>query len=128
MTGFWWFMLAMDLLIPAFLLVCGVLWGLTGRIPRFRSAVGYKTAQSFRSPAAWTFAHQFFGRIGGVVGLVMLFGSVTALLLCPETDQDTVGTWGTWISGVQCALLFVPIIATQVALRRRFGPLPKHRR
>ena len=120
MTWFWWFMLAMCLLIPAFLIVCGLCWGLLGRIPRFRSAVGYKTARSWRSPAAWTFAHRFFGRIAFILGIVLLVGGVIAMLFCIGKDTDTIGIWGTWVSGIQCVGLVVPIIPTELALKRNF--------
>lgn len=120
MSWFWWFMLAMTVLLPAFLIVCGVFWWLLGRVPKYKGAVGYKTARSLRTPSAWTFAHRYFGRIAFIAGVVTLVGGVIAMMFCLGKDEDTVGFWGTVVTIVQTAVLIIPVIPTEIALKRNF--------
>ena len=117
----WWFMLAMALLIPAVLILCGLFWWLLGRVPKFRGMVGYKTARSMRTPSSWSFAHRYFGRLALIAGAVLLVGGVVAMLFCIGKDEDTVGTWGTWVTGIQAVFLIVPIVPTEIALKRNFN-------
>ena len=121
MAWFWWFMLAMVLLLPAVLILCGLFWWVLGRVPRFRGAVGYKTTRSMKTPAAWVFAHKHFGRIAFFVGLALAIGGVVAMLFFLGRDEDTVGIAGTIVTGVQTVGLLAPIIPTEIALKRTFN-------
>ena len=123
MNWFWWFLLGMTLLIPAVLLLFWLLWYRLGRIPRYGGSVGYRTARSRSSPAAWVYAHRYFGRVSGPLGLGLLAATVVVMVLCFGGDTDTVGFRATVLSLVQCGVLLVPMIATERALRRLFGPL-----
>ena len=118
MDGFWWFMLVMVLLIPLFQVLCGLFWGLLGRIPRYGGIVGYKTPRSGRSPAAWRLAHRCFGRWSFFIGLGALVLGVAVMLLCAGGDKDTVGTVGSVVTLVQCVLLMIPILPTELRLKR----------
>ena len=120
MTWFWLFMLAMAVLLPAALILCGLFWWLLGRIPKFNGAVGYKTLRSTRTPAAWAFAHRYFGRIAFLIGIALLIGGVVSMLFCLGKDEDTIGIYGTVVTTVQTLGLIAPIIPTEIALKRNF--------
>ena len=121
MNWFWWFLLGMTLLIPAVLLLFWLLWYRLGRIPRYGGSVGYRTARSRSSPAAWVYAHRYFGRVSGPLGLGLLAATVVVMVLCFGGDTDTVGFRATVLSLVQCGVLLVPMIATEAALGSLFG-------
>ena len=123
MNWFWFFMLVMALLIPAAMLLFWLLWFRLGRIPPYGGSVGYRTPRSRSSPAAWVYAHRYFGRVSGPLGLGTLAVSLVVMILCFGGDTDTVGLRGTVLCLVQCGVLLVPMIATERALRRLFGPL-----
>ena len=120
MSWFWWFMLAMVLLLPAVLIICGLFWWVLGRVPRFRGAVGYKTTRSMKTPAAWVFAHKYFGRLAFIIGVALTVGGVAAMLVFLGRDEDTVSIAGTIVLGAQCVGLVAPIIPTEIALKRNF--------
>jgi hypothetical protein len=119
MGWFWWFMLASDLIVPLTMLVLGLRW-LRGRLPPCGGSSGYRTRRSLASPAAWAFAHVYIGRLWTILGAAMLPLSVGAMLLCRGGDADKVGWWGGGVCLVQAAVLLVPIVFTESALRR-FG-------
>ncbi len=54
--GFWIFMVIMDLLIPATMLVIGQLW--RKRLPKNINPIyGFRTARSMKSRDTWEYAH-----------------------------------------------------------------------
>ena len=131
-------MLIMDLLIP----LCMVLLGLRfwqGNLPnlyrarrttlnapgfQYRRSInvssGYRTRRSTLSPETWAFAHRFFGRLWFILGLVLLPPSIAAMLLCRAKDVNTVGLYGGLLCGAQAVVLLLPILHTEIALRRHF--------
>jgi len=120
MTWFWWFMLAMALLIPLTMLVLGLRWR-RGRIPPYGGSSGYRTRRSLASPEAWVFAHVCFGRLWTILGAAMLPLSAVSMLPCRGGTADRIGWWGVGVCLVQSAVMTVPMIATERALRRMGG-------
>ena len=118
--GFWIFMLLMALLIPLLMLGLGLLFYF--RPPRkIQSFYGYRTRRSMASPAAWVFAHQYFGRLWAILGAVTLPLSAVAMFLVLGKDMDTVGLVGGALCGIQCIPMIIPMIFTELALKRTFG-------
>ncbi|MBR3860607.1 MAG: SdpI family protein [Oscillospiraceae bacterium] len=122
MNWFWFFGLAMVLLIPASMCIAGLRWQ-RGKIPRYGGASGYCTKQSQRSPAAWAFAHLYFGRLWTILGAAMALLGIVTMLLCIGGDKDSVGVHFGIACGVQTLAMLLPILPTERALRRRFGPM-----
>ncbi len=120
MDWFWWFMLATTLLIPLCMLVIGLRWW-RFRIPPFGGPSGYRTRRSLASPAAWDFAHVFFGRLWAILGAALLPLTLAAMLPCLGGDGEQVGWRGLEVSAAQCVVMIVPIIVTESALSRRGG-------
>lgn len=118
--GFWVFMLCMNLPVP--LMMMGFGWSFAHRPPgEVNGFFGYRTKRSMASPAAWNFAHRYFGRLWFFIGLFTLIGSVAAMLPAMGRSDSVVGIWGAAVEVLQCVLLLVPIIPTEKALKRRFG-------
>ena len=120
MGWFWWYMLAMALLIPLAMLILGLRWW-RGRIPPYGGSTGYRTRRSLASPEAWAFAHVYFGRLWTVLGAAVLPLSVAAMLPCRGGDSDRIGWWGLGVCLVQSVVMLAPMIATESALRRMGG-------
>ncbi len=117
---FWLFMLAMDLLIPLAMIVCGRRFA---RKPpeKINEAFGYRTIRSMRSAESWDFAHRYFGRLWFLVGLVLLPVSVIPLLFVLQGDVNTVGIVGGLVCLCQCVPMLVPAFFTESALKKNFG-------
>ena len=120
MGWFWWFMLAMVLVIPLTMIILGLRWW-RFRIPPYGGSSGYRTRRSLASPEAWAFAHVDFGRLWAVVGAAMLVPSAVVMLFCAGGDTDRVGLWGGALCFIQTFVMPVPMIATENALRRMGG-------
>ncbi len=120
MGWFWWYMLAMTLLIPLTMLILGFRWR-RGRIPPYGGSVGYRTRRSLASPEAWAYAHVYFGRLWAILGAAMLPLGAAAMLLCRGGDAERIGWWGAGVCAVQSVVLLVPIAFTESALRRMGG-------
>ena len=120
MSWFWWFMLAVALLIPLTMLILGLRWW-RGRIPPYGGSTGYRTRRSLASPEAWAFAHVYFGRLWAILGAAMLPLSVAAMLPCRFGDTERIGWWGVIVCLVQSVVMLIPMIATERALRRMGG-------
>ena len=120
MGWFWWFMLAMALLIPLTMFILGLRWW-RGRIPPYGGSSGYRTRRSQADPAAWAFAHVYFGRLWAVLGAAMLPLSVVSMLPCRTGDAERIGWWGLGVCLIQSVVMLVPMIATESALRRMGG-------
>ncbi len=120
MGWFWWYMLAMALLIPLTMFILGLRWW-RGRIPPYGGSSGYRTRRSLASPEAWAFAHVYFGRLWAILGAVMLPLSVPAMLLCRNGDSERIGWWGVGVCLIQSVVMLAPIAFTESALRRMGG-------
>ncbi len=117
---FWLFMLCFCLLIPIVMVVFGALF--LKRAPKQINFIfGYRTAGSMRSKETWNFAHRFFGKIWMILGVVLFVLSVAVMLIFLKGDKNTVGTVGTVIAFIQMVCLTVPIIPTEIALKKKFS-------
>ncbi len=81
---------------------------------------GYRTTMSMKNKDTWAFAHNFFGKIWYIMGLVILPLSVTAMLLVLGKSEDTIGRVGSIVCLIQVALLIASIFPTERALKRNF--------
>lgn len=120
MIGFWVFMLCMDLLIPLFMVGFGAIF--LKHPPREINGIyGYRTSRSMASQETWDYAHAYFGKLWFIIGIIMLILCIPAMLPCLGKDDGAVGLWGGILSGAECVFMILPIIPTEIALKRRFG-------
>lgn len=77
--GFWFFMLAMNLIIPLSMIFLGKYFSkhAPGQI---NMLFGYRTARSMKNQDTWQFAHHYFGKLWFKMGLWMLVLTVAAML------------------------------------------------
>ncbi len=116
---FWIFMFICVLLIPIVMISFGHKFKKGG--PKDINYVyGYRTPMSTSSKEAWEFAHNYIGKLWFVLGIVVLIPSVAAMLWVIGLDKDTVGNTGMIVTFVQLFILVIPIIPTEIALRKNF--------
>ena len=124
--GFWVFCLAMDLLIPAMMLLLGRRF-LTKPPRTINGTYGYRTRRSMKSQAAWDFAHRTCGKLWSRLGLVLL--PLSALVMLPVLGADTgmVGLWCGVVVLVQTAVLLGSIFPVERALKKEFDQFGRKR-
>ena len=124
--GFWVFCLAMDLLIPAVMLLLGRRF-LTKPPRTINGTYGYRTRRSMKSQAAWDFAHRTCGRLWSRLGLVLLPLSALVMLPVLGADTGTVGLWCGAVALVQTAVLLGSIFPVERALKKEFDQFGRKR-
>lgn len=117
--GFWIFMLIMNLFIPFLMIFFGELFC---RKPpeKINNIYGYRTTMSRKSKETWDFAHQYFGKIWKICGWILLPITIIAMLFVLGKDDNIVGIYGGILELIQCIYLMIPIIPTEIALRKNF--------
>ena len=119
--NFWIFMLVMNLLIPLVMIIFGrVFEKKPPKIGMSKFAFGYRTIMSMRNADTWEYAHRFFGKLWFRFGIVVGVISIIALFFVIGKDKDTVGFAGLIICYVQMAVMLIPVIPTEISLRKRF--------
>ena len=119
--NFWIFMLVMNLLTPLVMIIYGrVFEKKPPKIARSKFAFGYRTVMSMRNEETWEYAHRFFGKLWFRFGIAVGLISIIVLFFFIGKDKDTVGSAGMIICYVQLVAMLLPVIPTELALRRRF--------
>ena len=119
--NFWIFMLVMNLLIPITMISFGHSFEKKPpKIARSKFAFGYRTVMSMKNEETWEYAHRFFGKLWFRFGIVVGLISIIVLFFFIGKDKDTIGFAGMIICYVQLAAMLLPVIPTEISLRRRF--------
>ena len=119
--NFWIFMLVMNLLTPLVMIIYGRIFEKKPpKIARSKFAFGYRTVMSMRNEETWEYAHRFFGKLWFRLGIAVGLISIIVLFFFIGKDKDTVGFAGMIICYVQLVVMLLPVIPTELALRRRF--------
>ena len=115
------FMLVMKLLIPLVMIIYGrVFEKKPPKIARSKFAFGYRTVMSMKNEETWEYAHRFFGKLWFRFGIVLGLISIIPLFFVIGKDKDTIGFAGMIICYVQMAVMLIPVIPTEISLRKRF--------
>lgn len=119
--NFWIFMLVMNLLTPLVMIIYGrVFEKKPPKIARSKFAFGYRTVMSMRNEETWEYAHRFFGKLWFRFGIAVGLISIIVLFFFIGKDKDTIGFAGMIICYVQLVAMLLPVIPTELALRRKF--------
>ena len=119
--NFWIFMLVMNLLTPLVMIIYGrVFEKKPPKIARSKFAFGYRTVMSMRNEETWEYAHRFFGKLWFRFGIAVGLISIIVLFFFIGKDKDTVGFAGMIICYVQLVAMLLPVIPTEISLRRKF--------
>ncbi len=119
MMGFWIFMLAMDLLIPATMIGFGYVF-VHHPPKKINDIYGYRTTMSTKNQDTWQTAHAYCGKLWWVLGWISLPTSVIPLIFVIGKDADTVGVVGGIICAVQTVVIMCTILPVERKLRRIF--------
>ncbi|MBQ4073907.1 MAG: SdpI family protein [Clostridia bacterium] len=116
--GFWFFMLAMVLLIPGLMIFFGRRF--MDKPPEdIGFLYGYRTYRSMRNQDTWCFAHQHFGRLWYRWGLWLLLSAIPMLFFI-QKGEDAIGIAGTVLLLIQLIPMMIPIVLTERALKKHF--------
>ena len=115
-------MLAMNLLTPLTMIIFGYIYSKKPpQKPKSKFAYsGYRTQMSMKNEETWEYANRFFGKLWFRFGIVLGLISIIPLFFVIGKDKDTVGFAGLIICFVQMAVMLIPVIPTEISLRRRF--------
>lgn len=119
---FWIFMLVMNLLIPLTMIIFGYIYNKKPpQKPKSKFAYsGYRTSMSMKNEETWEYANRFFGKLWFRFGIPVGVISIIPFFFFIGKDKDTVGFAGMIICYVQLVAMLLPVIPTEISLRRRF--------
>lgn len=108
-----------NLLIPVVVIVTGrIMWK---HYPKnINGLVGYRTTRSMKNMDTWKFANEHCGRLWYKMGLFMLAFSVLVSVLLLRTNDNTYSMISLIFVLLQCIILIVSIIPTELALKKMF--------
>lgn len=108
-----------NLLIPVVVIVTGrIMWK---HYPKnINGLVGYRTTRSMKNMDTWKFANEHCGRLWYKMGLFMLAFSVLVSVLLLRTNDNTYSMISLIFVLLQCIILIVSIILTELALKKMF--------
>ncbi len=108
-----------NLLIPVVVIVTGrIMWK---HYPKnINGLVGYRTTRSMKNMDTWRFANEYCGRLWYKMGLFMLVFSVLVSVLLLRTNDNTYSMISLIFVLLQCIILIVSIIPTELALKKMF--------
>ena len=117
--GFWLFVTAMDLLVPAIMLYFG--WRFQKKPPeKINQIYGYRTARSMKNQETWRFAHETCGRLWVRLGAVLLLLSLAAAAMTFGRGVETAGIVSAVVVVVQVVVVIGSIVPVERALKRNF--------
>ena len=117
--AFWIFMLIMDLLTPITMIGFGRYF-ISNAPKEINIIFGYRTNMSMKNKETWEFAHQYFGKIWYVCGLILLPLTAGIMLLTIGKSEDFIGSVGGALCMIQILPLIGAIYPTEKALRKKF--------
>ena len=117
--GFWFFMLGMNLLIPATMIGFGKYF-IKSAPGSINIVFGYRTSMSMKNQDTWKFAHEYCGKLWFKWGKIALILTIIAMLFLWGKSVDTIRNWGGTICMIQLVLLIAAIGPTENALRKNF--------
>jgi len=117
--GFWIFMMAIGLLIPAIMIVFGKRF-IRSAPKKINFVFGFRTEMSMRSKDTWEFAHKYIGKLWFRLGLILVPITAVPMLFVIGRSEGIVATVGLIVNFVNLIALVVPIFFTEKELNRVF--------
>jgi len=113
------FFLVIVAIIPIIMIVVALIWK-KNPPKQINSAYGYRTTRSLKSQETWDFAHKYMGKLLLYIGLIQFIPSLIPIIILRNEDNNILGISMIIIIATQIALLWIPIIPTEMALKKRF--------
>lgn len=117
---FWIFMFVMSLWIPIMLIGFGK-WFQKRPPQKINSVYGYRTKMSMKNMETWNYAHWYCGKLWFGIGWGVLAVSALVMAALAGQNEDVIGQIGAVLMTGQCAALMLPIVCTEIELRRKFN-------
>jgi len=117
---YWWAMLCCGLLVPLTLVFAGLMqWKYCPK--EINRLYGYRTRRAMTNTDTWIFAHEHSGKLMFKMGLIMVLPSVLVYIPFCASPEAVVEIVCVVLCCLQLVTLVIPIISTEVALRRVFN-------
>lgn len=116
---FWFYMFAMNNLIPVIMLVIGI-WFSKHPPRKINAAAGYRTSRSMRNQETWDFAQNYCGVLWKKLGWIMLPVSVIVAGATYGMSEDGIGMVSLILIHIQLAVLLGSIYPVEKALKNTF--------
>lgn len=116
---FWFFMLVINLIFPL-TMIC---WGkyFIKKAPKEINYIfGYRTTMSMKNKDTWNFAHHYFGKLWFKLGVITLPICIIVMLFVIDKSKNIIGTVSTILCIIQLFPIIIPIIPTEIALKKTF--------
>lgn len=124
--GFWWFLLACDLIIPLIMIISGrMMW--KNAPNNINGIYGYRTTRSMKNMDTWKFAHDYCGRLWWKMGWILFVLSLIAHIPFYGASDNAVAILAGILCTVQVVALLASIIPTEMALKKNFDDEGKRR-
>lgn len=109
------FLLIINSLIPIMMITFGLLWkdNPPGSI---NWIYGYRSSMSMKNEETWKFAHEHNAKIWRWTGSIWLVVSIIPMILFKDYYEEITE----WVNIIGLLIIFVSLIPTEVALRKRF--------
>lgn len=112
------FFLIVLLLNPAVMIGFGAMW--KKNPPKINMSYGYRTTRSMKSLETWNFAHKYAGTIWLCSGIPLGIVSAALIVVFRNYNIDALGGIVLIITAIQIVVLSLPIVPTEIALKKRF--------
>lgn len=114
------------MLMPLMMIAIGGSW--RKRPPKSINWIyGYRTTRSMKSQEAWEFAHKYVGELWFKLGIITIIISLIFLFILSFTNDATAEKMFVAWSLIQAILLIIPIIPTEIALKKNFDNYGKQK-
>ena len=120
-------MFIVNLLIPFTMIGFGIYFIKSAGPKNINMLFGYRTPMSMKNNDTWEFAHVYCGNLWRRIGLIMLPVSAIAMFFLIGKENNIIEIFALVIMGVQLVFLILPIIPTEMALRKNFDKYGERR-
>ncbi len=114
------FLCVMAMLIPLTMVAIGAYW--KGNAPKKVNWIyGYRTTMSMKNEETWAFAHRYHAQVWLWSGVILAALSLISLIaVIALNNESMLEQYIGIIMVVQCTVLVLSIIPTEIALRKHF--------
>ena len=107
------------MIIPLSIMFFG--WWFTKEHPKkINSFFGYRSKMSMKNLNTWRAAHEYFGRLWFRIGLNISIVTIMILYLFRNSSNETLDKMFAVLLVIDVVVLLLPIIATEIMLRKKF--------
>ena len=111
------FLFVCSMLVPMSMFLLGTRW--SKHPPKDKNGLsGYRTAMSRMNDDTWAYAHKYWGKINGILGMISIAASV--IILISVKGHSDFEMLVTYLVFGQIAVMTLTIIPTEIKLHKIF--------